>query len=70
MPLTIQAMSGVAYISSYGTYYFELAGISTQKSFQIQCGAQALSIAGATSARSSSSTASAGARCCCGRSGS
>lgn len=46
MPLTIQAMSGVAYISSYGTYYFELAGISTQKSFQIQCGAQALSIAG------------------------
>jgi MFS transporter, SP family, general alpha glucoside:H+ symporter len=46
MPLTIQAMSGVAYISSYGTYYFQLAGISTQNSFQIQCGAQALSIAG------------------------
>jgi hypothetical protein len=46
MPLTIQAMSGVAYISSYGTYYFQLAGISTAKSFQIACGAQALSIAG------------------------
>lgn len=46
MPLTIQAMSGVAYISSYGTYYFQLAGISAAKSFQIACGAQALSIAG------------------------
>ncbi len=46
MPLTIQAMSGVAYISSYGTYYFQLAGISTARSFQIACGAQALSIAG------------------------
>jgi hypothetical protein len=46
MPLTIQAMSGVAYISGYGTYYFQLAGISTQKSFQIACGAQALSIIG------------------------
>jgi SP family general alpha glucoside:H+ symporter-like MFS transporter len=46
MPLTIQAMSGVAFISSYGTYYFQLAGISTARSFQIACGAQALSIAG------------------------
>lgn len=46
MPLTIQALCGVSFISSYSTYYFELAGNSVQRSFQLSCGAQALSIAG------------------------
>ncbi|KAG7710813.1 hypothetical protein KL950_000779 [Ogataea haglerorum] len=45
-PLFMQAMSGVSYVSSYSTYYFQYAGFDTQKSFQISCGAQALSIAG------------------------
>lgn len=46
MPLTIQALSGVSFISFYGTYYFQLAGNSVQRSFQLSCGAQGLSIAG------------------------
>lgn len=46
MPFSIQAFSGVVWISSYNTYYFQLAGISTSRSFAIGCGAQALSITG------------------------
>jgi sugar porter (SP) family MFS transporter len=45
----MQAFSGVAYVSSYSTYYFQLSGFDTQKSFQISCGAQALSISGVIS---------------------
>lgn len=45
-PLTIQALSGVSFISFYGTYYFQLAGNSVHRSFQLSCGAQALSITG------------------------
>lgn len=42
----MQAMCGVAYVASYSTYYFQLSGFDTQKSFQISCGAQALSVSG------------------------
>jgi MFS family permease len=42
----MQAFSGVAYIGGYATYYFQYAGFDTQKSFQISCGAQALSMSG------------------------
>ncbi|KAI0123713.1 maltose permease [Xylariales sp. AK1849] len=45
-PLTIQALSGVSFISFYGTYYFQLAGNSVERSFQLACGAQGLSILG------------------------
>ncbi|KAK9327392.1 general substrate transporter [Lipomyces starkeyi] len=46
MPMTIQQLSGVNFISNYSTYYYQLAGFSTEKSFQISCGAQALSVSG------------------------
>nr|QFR37061.1 MFS transporter [Cyberlindnera americana] len=46
---TMQAFSGVSYVGSYSTYYYEYAGFDTQKSFQISCGAQALSISGVIS---------------------
>jgi len=46
MPLTVQALSGVAFISGYSTYYYQLAGNSVHRSFQLSCGAQGLSIAG------------------------
>ncbi|KAG7867106.1 hypothetical protein KL918_003301, partial [Ogataea parapolymorpha] len=48
-PLFMQAMSGVSYVTSYSTYYYQYAGYGTQKSFQISCGAQALSISGVIS---------------------
>ncbi|KAG7833886.1 hypothetical protein KL943_003182 [Ogataea angusta] len=48
-PLFMQAMSGVSYVTSYATYYYQYAGYGTQKSFQISCGAQALSISGVIS---------------------
>ncbi|KAG7879532.1 hypothetical protein KL905_003073 [Ogataea polymorpha] len=47
--LFMQAMSGVSYVSNYSTYYYQYAGYDTQKSFQISCGAQALSISGVIS---------------------
>lgn len=46
MPFSIQALSGVVWIASYQTYYYQLAGVSTSRSFAIGCGAQALSISG------------------------
>ena len=46
MPLVIQALSGVAFIGGYTTYYFELAGNDVHRSFQLSCGQQALSISG------------------------
>lgn len=45
-PFIMQPMSGLAYVGSYQTYYYQLSGFSTQKSFQISCGAQALSVSG------------------------
>ncbi|CDK28753.1 unnamed protein product [Kuraishia capsulata CBS 1993] len=42
----MQPMSGVTFISSYSTYYFQYAGWSTQRSYQLSCGGQALSITG------------------------
>ncbi|CUM55900.1 uncharacterized protein AC631_05200 [Debaryomyces fabryi] len=45
-PFVMQPMSGVAYIGSYSTYFFQLSGFDTQKSFQISVGQQALSILG------------------------
>ena len=49
-PLTVQAMSGVMFVSSYQTYYFELAGNSVHRSFQLSLGAQGLSLLGSLSA--------------------
>lgn len=45
-PFLMQPMSGLAYVGTYQTYYYQLSGFDTQKSFQISCGAQALSISG------------------------
>lgn len=45
-PFIMQPLSGVAFISGYSTYYYQLAGFSTHQSYQISCGAQGLSIAG------------------------
>ncbi len=46
MPLSIQSLSGVPWIAIYSTYYFELAGLSSQRAWDISVGAQVLSIAG------------------------
>nr|QFR37082.1 MFS transporter [Cyberlindnera americana] len=46
----MQAFSGVAYVGSYSTYYFELSGFDTQKSFSMTCVCQALSISGVITA--------------------
>ncbi|KAK9452801.1 general substrate transporter, partial [Dipodascopsis uninucleata] len=46
MPMIIQQMSGVNFIANYSTYYYQLAGFTTHQSYQISCGAQALSISG------------------------
>ncbi|EFX04971.1 maltose permease [Grosmannia clavigera kw1407] len=49
-PLTVQAMGGVMFISSYQTYYFELAGNSVHRSFQLSLGSQGLSLVGSITA--------------------
>ena len=41
-----QPMVGLAYVSSYQTYYYQLAGFNVHRSFQISVGAQALSVSG------------------------
>lgn len=46
MPLVVQALSGVSFVGSYSTYYYQLAGNSVARSFQLSCGAQGLSLAG------------------------
>lgn len=46
MPLAIQALSGVFFIASYGTYYIQLAGFSTQDSFKLQIGQHGCSMLG------------------------
>lgn len=45
LPMLMQSLSGVAYISNYSTYYYQLAGFSDTNSYQIAVGAQALSLA-------------------------
>ncbi|RDW73244.1 hypothetical protein BP6252_07151 [Coleophoma cylindrospora] len=45
-PLTIQALSGVIFISGYFTYYAQLAGFSTAMSFQLYVALQAVSMFG------------------------
>ncbi|RSL94580.1 hypothetical protein CDV31_014251 [Fusarium ambrosium] len=46
MPLCIQAFSGIAFVAGYFTYYLQLAGYSTTKSYQIQIAQPVLSIVG------------------------
>ncbi|KAM5343415.1 hypothetical protein ACJ41O_011952 [Fusarium nematophilum] len=46
MPLNIQALSGIAFVAGYFTYYLQLAGYSTEKSYQIQIAQPVLSIVG------------------------
>lgn len=45
-PLTIQALGGVIFISSYSTYYAQLAGYSTAMSFKLYVALQAVSMFG------------------------
>ncbi|KAK5057537.1 hypothetical protein LTR84_011537 [Exophiala bonariae] len=45
-PSSIQALSGVAFVASYSTYYQQLAGFSTQMSFRLFITQQILSIFG------------------------
>lgn len=45
-PFLMQPLSGLPYVMSYQTYYFQSAGITTRESFKISCGAQALSVTG------------------------
>lgn len=45
-PFIMQPMCGLAYVASYQTYYYQLLGFDTLKSFQISCGAQSLSVSG------------------------
>ncbi|XPT04588.1 hypothetical protein M3J09_013664 [Ascochyta lentis] len=46
MPLSIQALSGVAFAASYFTYYMQLVGFSTEMSFKLQIVQQILSLIG------------------------
>lgn len=46
----MQALSGVMFIGSYQTYYFELAGNSVHRSFQLSLGSQGLSLLGSIAA--------------------
>lgn len=46
MPLTVQAMCGVSFVGNYSTYYYQLAGNTVRRSFQLSLGAQGLSLAG------------------------
>lgn len=43
-PLSIQALSGVYFAAAYGTYYFQLAGFTTQQSFLLTIGQHAISL--------------------------
>jgi membrane-bound lytic murein transglycosylase B len=46
MPLATQALGGVYFIGSYGTYYMQLAGYNTSDSFKLQIAQHGLAIAG------------------------
>ncbi|KAF2018163.1 general substrate transporter [Aaosphaeria arxii CBS 175.79] len=45
-PLSIQALSGIAFAASYSTYYMQLAGFSTEMSFKLQIVQQVISLLG------------------------
>lgn len=45
-PLSIQALSGITFASSYSTYYIQLAGYSTAMSFRLQIAQQVVSLVG------------------------
>jgi MFS family permease len=46
MPLATQALGGVYFIASYGTYYMQLAGYNTADSFKLQIAQHGLAMAG------------------------
>lgn len=46
MPLSIQALSGIAFAASYSTYYMQLAGFNTAESFKLQIVQQVISLIG------------------------
>ncbi|CAI7656290.1 unnamed protein product [Penicillium bialowiezense] len=46
VPLSIQALSGVAFVAGYSTYYIQLAGYSTEMSFRLQIAQQVASLVG------------------------
>ena len=46
VPLSAQAFSGIFWIAGYATYYFQLAGFSTQESFHLGIIQQCLSVLG------------------------
>ncbi|KAL3482168.1 general substrate transporter [Aspergillus californicus] len=46
MPLATQALGGVYFIGSYGTYYMQLAGYNTADSFKLQIAQHGLAMAG------------------------
>ncbi|KAL3466523.1 general substrate transporter [Aspergillus heterothallicus] len=46
MPLATQALGGVYFIGSYGTYYMQLAGYNTSSSFKLQIAQHGLAMAG------------------------
>ncbi|OAL45946.1 general substrate transporter [Pyrenochaeta sp. DS3sAY3a] len=46
MPLSIQALSGIAFAASYSTYYMQLAGFTTSMSFKLQIVQQVISLVG------------------------
>ncbi|CDK24044.1 unnamed protein product [Kuraishia capsulata CBS 1993] len=39
-------MCGLYFVAYYSTYYYQLAGMTTETSYQLSCGAQAMSMAG------------------------
>lgn len=45
-PLSIQSLSGIAFVASYSTYTMQLAGFSTSMSFKLQIAQQVLSLFG------------------------
>ncbi|CAH6718568.1 alpha-glucosides permease Mph3p [[Candida] jaroonii] len=45
-PYFMQTFGGVGYVTNYSTYYYQVSGYDTKKSFQIACGAQAMSVFG------------------------
>ena len=46
MPMVIQALSGVSFVSGYSTYYMQLAGFSTSESYQLLIVSIALTMLG------------------------
>ncbi|KAH5039375.1 hypothetical protein HBI70_111610 [Parastagonospora nodorum] len=46
VPLSIQALSGIAFAASYSTYYMQLVGFSTAESFKLQIVQQVISLVG------------------------